>query len=408
MKTMVKALFVVVALTVSAALAAPPVKPAAPPPPPLPAVLLPYLQNPTADGMTVCFLAQGAERVRVAWNLAGKAELTEVAAASIPIPGTSWTAWRARLTTLSPGTGYQYQVRYTLAGKRAETATYHFRTLDPKAKTVRFVQFNDLHNQDGTLAALMRHVKPEDYEFSLLVGDCWGDTSAAKGADGVFRTLEAYLRLLDAADKPMVFVRGNHETRGNFSHQMAKLFDLPNLDATQKWGDDQWQFTLRAGPVWMLAMDTGEDDDFTTPEKSYKAPKFWQAFRQREAAWLKTLAATKPGRDAAWRIFVSHIPLYNNNNDFSVPSRQYWEPLLREMNLDLMLAAHDHACKMLPAKAGAQPPWPVIIGGGPAINQGVAVLVAADEKTLRARLLSAKDGHLLTEFTAEAPKNSKP
>jgi len=44
-------------------------------PEPLPDSLLPYLQNPTADGMTVCLLTQkGTGDVRVVWRTVGGTE----------------------------------------------------------------------------------------------------------------------------------------------------------------------------------------------------------------------------------------------------------------------------------------------------------------------------------------------
>lgn len=354
-----------------------------------------YLQNPTADGMTICFIAQGAEQVRVAWG----ETLTEVAAKSAAIPGTPWTIWKTRLTGLRPGSAHPYQVRYRLAGKDATTTLYQFRTLNPQSKSVRFVAFNDIHNRDATLAELMKHVKPADYEFSLLLGDCWNDPSAANGAHEVFRTLQAYIRLLDGANKPMIFVRGNHETRGNFAKHMALLFDLPLLDAAKPWGEDQWQFTMRAGPVWFLAMDAGEDDDAKTEETSYKRPQFWKAYRQRQAEWLQKLMATQPGKDAAWRIFLSHIPLYNSPW-ISERARQCWEPLLRDCPLDLMLAGHDHTWRK-PVPPTETAPWPVLVGGGPSLKEGTVMLVTADETKLDVRLLAATDGRVLTEFKSE-------
>ena len=375
----------------------------------LPAVLTPYLQNPAADGMTVCFLAQGAEGVRVAWALDAAPALTEAPAAGTAIPGTPWTIWKTRLAKLDRGTVYRYQVRYRLPSGSAVSPVARFHTLDPQSKTLRFAAFNDLHNNDQTLEALLRFVKPDDYEFSLLMGDCFGDPTAANGAHEVFRTWQAYLRWLDGGNKPIVFVRGNHETRGNFSPQLAHLFDLPNLDAAQKQDDQQWQFTLRAGPVWFLAMDTGEDEDMLAdPRCAYKRPKFWQTYRQREAEWLEKLRTTQPGNDVVWRIFASHIPLYNDNQDYSPNGRQSWEPILQHFDLDLMLVGHDHGWKLLPKKTGGQPPWPVLIGGGPALDQGTVILVSAETTGLRARVIAAKDGRLLTEFNAQAERPGKP
>jgi hypothetical protein len=359
--------------------------------------------------MTVCFLAQAAENVHVAWG-AKNGNLAEVTATPLVIPGAAWTMWRTRLTGLKPGGAYQYQVRCHLrfGGSNIETPLYHFRTLDPQAKTLRFAAFNDIHQHDQTLSALMKRVKPDDYEFSVLLGDC---LEAYPNEGELFRAWRAYLELLDGAEKPVIFVRGNHDTRQSFASRLAYLFDLPNLSVAQPWGDDQWQFTLRAGPAWLLAMDTGEDENGvnTDARTAYKQPEFWRSVRRREAGWLKQLLAAKPGGDAPWHLFLSHIPLYNNNEWDSPSSREYWEPILLGTRLDLMLAGHDHGWKLLPKKEGGRPPWPVLIGGGPSANkdaeEGTVMLVTADTTTLCVSLLAASDGRELTRFKAENRRN---
>lgn len=386
-------------LLLPAIMAAEAVKPA------LPATMTPYLQNPTAGGMTICFLAQGATDVQVAWGKDHVWFPAKTPAAGTAIDGTHWTIWKVRLENLLPGKTYQYQVRYRLADKEAATPTYRFHTLDPRAKTLHAAAFNDLHNRDAILAALMKQVKPDDFDFSILLGDCFGDPNKKDGAFEVFRTWNAYIQLLDGASKPILFVRGNHETRGNFAGQLACLFDLPNLDARQKWGEDHWQFTLRAGPVYFLAMDAGEDDDTKTPVDSYKNPNLWQKVRQNETEWLNKLTAAKAGQDAPWRVFLCHIPLYNSPW-ISVRARDFWAPTLREFKPDLMLAGHDHAWrKTIPPTETA--PWPVLVGGGPALQggeEGTVMLLTADRKTLKVRLLGAKDGRQLTEFNAGTEK----
>ena len=358
----------------------------------------PYLKNPSGEGMTICVLSKGAEKVRILWSPEGRASQKEVDAKGATIPGVAWVVWKARLGRLKPGTAYQYQVRYDAAGAGQATPVYHFRTLDPKAKTVSFIAFNDLHHHDKTLAALMQYVKPGDYEFSLLMGDCLeGHPDAAE----LFRACLAYLPMLNAPEKPVLFVRGNHDTRQAFAKKLAYLFDLPNLSTSQAWGNDEWQYTLRAGPIWFLAMDTGEDDDSSTPLNSYKNPALWRKVRQREAEWLKKVVTRKDWRGAPWRVYVSHIPLYNNNPWWCRDGLPRWESLLRDVNPDLMLAGHDHGWKLLPRKEGGSPPWPVLIGGGPSLNEGTVMLITADEASLKARLVAARDGQLLKEFDAK-------
>jgi hypothetical protein len=380
----------------------------------------PYLQNPAPDGMTVCFLTPGEDgQVSV---LHGVNDLkNELKAVGTPVPGTPWTVWKARITGLKPGAKHRYRVEWRDGGgkplQKSEETT--FTTPDPGADRVRMIVVNDIHNRVGTLAALMRHVRPEDYEFSVLLGDCWTDPNPKDGASKVFLTLEACVRLLDAAAKPMLFVRGNHETRGGFSDRMAMLFDIPGLDATKKKDEQQWWWSLRDGPVFFIAADTGEDDGFATPENSYKRPKFWQSYRKRETPWLEGLFKKNAAGDASWKVFLSHIPLYNPAGANSEPSRVYWESVLRKGGIDLMCAGHVHTWELVSkgkswsrtvrAKDGPKKketrtaPWPILIGGGPAEKQGTVMLVEATRKQLSARLLDTK-GKVLTKFSKEKGK----
>jgi metallophosphoesterase superfamily enzyme len=385
----------------------------------LPAVLAPYLQHPASDAMTVCLPAQGAADVRVVWRAESGSEESVVPAAGLEVPGTPWTVWRARLSELTAGAAVRYEVLYSIGGAATSSAPRVFRLPDPAAASVRFAVFNDLHNRDATLAALLRHVKTEDYEFALLNGDCWNDPSGADGAREVFRVLDAYVRLLDGSSKPILLVRGNHETRGNFAGRLARLFDLPRLDPELPHDEQRWAFTLRAGPAFLLAMDTGEDDGPDTPADSYKRPAFWQGYRLAEARWLGALVAADPAAGAAWRLFVSHIPLYNSTPWFCESAQQAWEPHLHAYRPHAMLAGHDHDWKTLEAgrgysvrrkRVGAEetltvtPPWPVFIGGGPSVKEATVLLAEADASALRIRVLAAQDGRALADFTARAER----
>jgi hypothetical protein len=383
----------------------------------LPPILPPYLQNPAADGMTVCLMAQNAEQVRVTWGTNGQSTLNELGAQGTRIPGTPWTIWKARLSQLHPGAPCRYQVRYQQQGVQVTTPEYQFRTLDPGAESVRFIQLNDIHNKSDILEGLMRHVRPEDYEFSLLIGDMWVDPDSARQADKVFRTLASYIPLLNASEKPFLLIRGNHETRNTFSTNLAYLFDLPALKPTAGFTDQNWNFAMTAGPVWFVAMDGG--DDFI------KRLELFQGMRERQRDWLKDLMARKEGSNAAWRILLTHMPLYNTNTWNSEPCRQLWEPVLKDARIDVELSGHDHNWKRIEkgitstiqfgnGKPGEQDPqhrksftltplFPVLIGGGPSWKDANIALVTASRTNLLIRHVAATNGLVRMEY-----KESKP
>jgi predicted phosphodiesterase len=355
--------------------------------------------------MTVCFLAPTAttRAVRVMLTAAGAKPARRILPASASvIPDTEMTIWKLRLADLQPGLRYQYQVFYRLGDYVVASPAYHFRTLDPAAKTLRAIAFNDTHNNDQVMAALMARVKSEDFDFTVLLGDIL--EGARKDGSDVFSSWTRYVELLDGANKPIIYVRGNHDTRGAFAKRLALLFDLPNLDPSQAWGEEQWQYKLQAGPVSFVALDSGEDDDDSTPAASYKNPNLWQQVRQRQADWMKLAVSAKTPADPPWRVLLTHMPLYNSPW-CSVRSRNLWTPLLREWQPDLALSGHDHQWRAAQPLAQGDP-WPTLVGGGPAMQGGeeaTMMVLSADDKALRVRLIGAKDGRQITEFVAEKP-----
>ena len=376
----------------------------------LPETIGPYLQHPGTDRMTVCFLTRHAEYVEAHYQPTVGGQRRRVQPAAQAIDGTPWTVWKAALTNLEPDTAYAYELVYRTSDRQGQTPSLRFRTLSEESETVKAAFFNDLHSRPDTLKALMEHVEPEDFEFSVLMGDCWQDPSSANGAEAVFAVLNDYIRLLKAGEKPMLYIRGNHEVRGTFAASMAFLFDLPMLDPTAALGEQAHQFALTAGPIRLIALDTGEDFD--------KRADLFEPMRRRQAGWLKRIGSTDHA--ATWQILATHQPLYNNNIWYSEASRVLWEPMLTETEIDIALAGHDHRWKHLPAgerfevtlsredakrhigTAGVfslHVPWPILIGGGPAVDEATVMLLSADKKTLQIRLLAAADGKTLTEIT---------
>lgn len=134
----------------------------------------------------------------------------------------------------------------------------------------------------------------------------------------------------------------------------------------------------------------------------YKNPDLWQRVRQRQTAWLEEILADQSGGLARWHVLLTHIPLYNGPW-CSVRSRSLWTPSLRDWKPDLALSGHDHQWRPAqPVPPGI--PWPSLVGGGPAAaggEEGTMMILSADDKTLRVRLIGAKDGPQLTEFVVE-------
>ncbi len=377
---------------------------------PLPAHIGPYLQHPAADAMSVCLVSRTAKAVAIQIRPANPQDkaLAPVSADALVIPGTPWTRWTARLKGLPPGGRCAYQVIIDgIAGPWLE-----FQTLDPAAEALRFAVFNDVHDQLGTLDRVLAHVPAESFEFSVLLGDCWNDPQTKNQAERVFRTLDGFVRRLDAARKPMLYVRGNHDLRGPFAPQLARLFVAPRLRADAPLGEQDVTLAFAAGPAFLLFADTGEDFE--------KKKEVFNVLRERQTPWLRSELAT-PAAQGRWRLFLSHIPLFNDNIWNSEHARKAWTDVLVEGKVDAAFAGHDHGWKLLPknrpltvrfkaspvdsqfsdGSVTSIPPFPVLIGGGPkptGKEQGTAMLFKVTPQACSVRLIGAENGTVLTQL----------
>lgn len=382
-------------LSLSLAMAAEPAAPAKETPPPFVKWTSgPYLQNPSETGMTICFVSDYAQDVSAIVEPTSITVSQDVA--PTPIPGTSATVWKVRLTGLDSGTEYRYHIDYTADGKKVVGNSYQFKTPSPEATTAKCLVVNDVHNRAATLEALMKHVKDDYYEFSILLGDCWNDPRWEGDGRKIITTLTEFVRLLNAAEKPMLYVRGNHECRGNFSGKLGYLFDLPNLNPAAPYYDQNFYFSHQVGPLYLLFNDAGEDGD--------KRMDKFEPYRKRQADWLADEIKKPEYQAATYHVFASHIPLYNVNYWKAKYCQEFWSPVLAQANIDLTLGAHDHQWRVLEkngpcpnkqceklnqvGQCGHSSPHPLFIGGGPSLQEGTVMLLKADKRNLSVRTLN--------------------
>lgn len=354
----------------------------------------PYLQNPTHDAMTICYLSQDARDVKVLLGSPKSASTKAIRAIGTAIPETNWTIWKARATGLKAGEIYNYSVSYKVGNEEKSSAKYSFTPLNLAAPDVYAIAINDGHDHLEGLETLLKNTTPGNYQFSLLLGDMWNDPSPKDNAERVFKTMEGYVRLLDASNRPLFYIRGNHDTRGGFADKLSYLFDLPNNRPASKLADQNAYYDFQCGPVWFISPDAGEDGD--------KRAEMFQAYRQRQIPWLKKIFGQSPAaRKAPWRVLALHIPLYNPGGWDQPDALKRWEPVFEKEHIDLMIAGHDHTPRYVekekPFKRDGKEeviaPYPVLIGGGPG-NGSTIMLIKADAKNLNARLLSIDNKEL--------------
>ncbi len=269
---------------------------------------------------------------------------------------------------LQPGTTYRYriysqevlshqaiQVRY---GMVAATAVYQveplrFTTLDPQKQETSFVVMNDIHGRRGLITQLLGVADYQNRDIIMFNGDM---VSIFNQRDSVFSQFMTECVNLFAKEKCPYYVRGNHETRGEYAVHFHDYFNSrqPNL-----------YFTFRQGPVCFICLDSGEDKPDSDIE--YGGIVAYDAYRTEQAEWLTTLRDDPNVRDAKFRVVVVHMPTVVKKNNWhgGMDCLHKFTPILNEMNIDVMLCGHTHRDSFHPADNTVK--YPVLVNS----NNGI-------------------------------------
>ncbi len=219
-----------------------------------------------------------------------------------------------------------------------EEASFSFRpvTGDP----IRFYHIADAHNRvDSPVRAALNCGEP----FDLLILN--GDIPNHSGDIANFTAIHRIAGGITKGEIPVVFSRGNHDTRGIYAEELA--------DHTPTDGGRSY-YPVRLGPLWLLVLDCAEDK--TDDHAEYGGTTCCHDFRLRETAFLEELAdrpADRPSEeyaaeDVAHRLVVVHNPFSETHHppfDIEQPLYTRWCEILKErIRPEAMICGHVHQC----------------------------------------------------------------
>ncbi len=207
---------------------------------------------------------------------------------------------------------------------------YHWKGVDA-SDGLQYYAISDVHNVTKTPVQAASYYG-DDLDFLINCGDqvSWIDRQS---------DLEEVYRMCGKITKgavPVVYARGNHETKGVMADEFHKYVGTNGTD---------FYFTFRLKNIWGVVLDIGEDhaDDFV---EYYGAAKF-DTYRDEQTAFLDEIllnADTEfdaPGVD--YRIAVCHIPLnIKYKNDHAGDWKDEWVERLNQMKLTVLFGGHTH------------------------------------------------------------------
>lgn len=350
----------------------------------------PYLQNPTGNGITVTWLTNVPVYSWVEYGT----DTTQLTKVHTIVDGqviSNNTLHKIRLHDLKPEQTYYYRIcsreitSYQAYSKTfGETAQSTFSTFTlPSEKTTDFtaVVFNDLHKRKETLTTLRNQLNGIDYDFVFFNGDCIDDPSDENNAVAFLTELT---EAVGADHTPIFFLRGNHEIRNAYSIGLRSLMDYVG-DKTYSafsWGDTRF-----------VQLDCGEDKPDSTPV--YYGLNDFSGLRLDQVDFLKKEFKTKAFKKADKRILIHHIPIYGSSDEYN-PCLELWGDLLNSKKFNLSVNAHLHKFAFHEAGSKLGNSFPVVIGGGPSLDNATVMILQKKGNELKLRVLNAK-GELLIE-----------
>lgn len=350
----------------------------------------PYLQLPTPTSMDVMFQTNS---VCHCWVEYGTDSLNTRKARTL-VDGQEVCydiENRIRLENLQPGTRYYYRVCVNELllkrgyenhfGDTLRTRFYSFRTPGGTDDDFSCLVFNDLHDNRACFDHLLNLVGNTPYDFVIFNGDCLSEPS---DRDDAIRLIHSLADRVNGAEKPVIFLRGNHEIRNNYSagmHSLIGYFDDHTYGAFT-WGDTRF-----------VLLDCGEDKPDDTPV--YAGLNDFTRLRHEQVDFLRKELKGKPFRKAAHRVLLSHIPVFGNSDDYH-PSHELWASLLEHAPFDFAVGAHTHEIKYYPQGVdGCR--FPVFIGGGPSVNAGCVCRISQRNGKLQLEVLTKNPENRLQE-----------
>ncbi len=219
-----------------------------------------------------------------------------------------------------------------------------------------------------------------DYDGVILLGDASPTVDFEQQA--ITNTVEFGGKTSDGT-KPILYVRGNHETRGDYANNLPSALGL-----------EQFYYTADAGPYSFVVLDSGEDKEDSHIE--YGGMNDYDTYRADMIEWLKGVEVKNEKVIAishSWQISDVEPEL----------SAAGWAELDR-LGTRLTLSGHHHDCRILGENEGYEKEikekYPDIIAylDGGKMNDGyVASLLTLNESGFDIKAVDNSGNEILNE-----------
>lgn len=250
------------------------------------------------------------------------------------------------LTDLEEGKEYEYELFYLSCVIQQPTSAKirrSFKMPQENLQNFSFFCMTDIHSDVKTLSGNLKSEAAKKADFQVLLGDL---LSHAAGRESLYNgIIDPIVReqQTEDFDRPLVFVRGNHEQLGVYASEYFTVMKHPS---------DKTYYSFSYGNTFFIALDCG--DDMPDNGKDYFSNDKLQA---EEKAFLEQTVKSDAYKNAKFRIIMLHMPPIPFEKGMYLNVYSMLSPLVNaEITPDLLLCGHMHQYMRVEANQTAYHP----------------------------------------------------
>jgi len=243
------------------------------------------------------------------------------------------------------------RLAYFPTSEEPQSKSYNFKPVGKK-NNLKIYMISDTHS-DYKYASKSGKYFEDDLDLLIFNGDI---ADNCNNIDSIM-TLYKIASNITRGEIPVVFARGNHDTRGQMAPYLYKYI-----------GTDKGNmfFTFKVGRILGIVLDCGEDKPDSNPE--YGRLANFHEYRLKQIDFLNAVLKNPDynSKDILYKIAICHIRININGNEFEKEVYGKWIETLNSIGIDAMLCGHEHKYHFIPKDSmffnDIQIKFPIVIG----------------------------------------------
>ncbi len=220
---------------------------------------------------------------------------------------------------------YERLAYFPKSDEEIQKKTYKFYPVEKK-ESYKVYMISDTHCECENSVKSGKYWA-DNLDFLILNGDI-GD--ACVDVDMIL-TLHRIASGVTKGEKPVVYVRGNHDTRGQLAVELSKYIPTQN---------NKTYYTFALGDIFGICLDCGEDKVDTHPEYGNMAN--FEPFRKKQIEFLDDVIDKAEFINYKHVIVISHVRVNEKGNEVFKDVYVQWLERLNEIAPDVMICGHEH------------------------------------------------------------------